>query len=177
MNPGEPSAPVRVARYVIETFVRGGRIPRLEEVPPLDIPGLADARAACFVSLHRRGELRGCIGTVQPTMACLGSEIIRNAVSACSEDPRFDPVGADELSDLEISVDILGESEVVSGPEELDPRKYGVIVTSGYRRGLLLPDLEGVDTVRSQLAIACRKGGIDPGESFEIRRFTVTRYH
>lgn len=176
MKPSEPSAPVRIARYVIETFVRNGRVPQVEEVPPLDLPGLGNARSACFVSLHRRGELRGCIGTVQPTMTSLSSEIIRNAVSACSEDPRFDPVGVEELEDLEISVDVLSESEIVSGPEELDPRRYGVIVTAGYRRGLLLPDLEGVDTVRSQLAIACRKGGIDPGESFEIRRFTVTRY-
>ncbi len=171
------SVPVRIARQVVETFVKTGRIPSVSEVPEFSVPGSAENRAACFVSLHRAGDLRGCIGTILPTMSSVTAEIVRNAVSACSEDPRFDPVECGELADLEISVDILGAPEPVSGPGQLDPKKYGVIVTSGFRRGLLLPDLEGVDTVTKQLAIACRKGGIGSEERFDLQRFTVTRYH
>jgi len=109
-------------------------------------------------------------------MDTVSEEIIRNAVCACTEDPRFDPVRPEELESLEYSVDILGESESVASSGELDPKEYGVIVTSGFRRGLLLPDLEGVDTVEAQLAIACRKAGIAPDEPYAIRRFRVTRY-
>lgn len=177
MTDVSPSAPVRIAKRVIETFVNTGSVPSPAEVATADMPSLKDERAACFVSLHRRGDLRGCIGTILPTMSSLTAEIIRNAVSACSEDPRFDPVTPEELEGLEISVDVLGTPEPVADPSELDPKKYGIIVTSGFRRGLLLPDLEGVDTVTHQLAIACRKGGIGPSEPFEMQRFTVTRYH
>ncbi len=176
MNETGHSSPVRIARQVVETFVRTGRIPSVEEVDSLDIPVPEGNRAACFVSLHRHGDLRGCIGTILPTMASVAAEIIRNAVSACSEDPRFDPVSPEELEGLEISVDILGRPEPVRDAGELDPAAYGVIVTAGSRRGLLLPDLEGVDTVTQQLAIACRKGGIRPDEPFAMQRFTVTRY-
>jgi len=168
----DESVPVRIARYTVETFVDTGKIP---EVKDIDSFGLATA--GCFVSLHSRGGLRGCIGTIAPTMESVTAEIIRNAVCACSEDPRFDPVRPDELADLEYSVDILEPSEPVESLDELDPKVYGVIVTSGFRRGLLLPDLEGVDSVATQLAIACRKAGIAGDESYDIRRFRVTRYH
>lgn len=171
------SAPVRIARRTIESFVRTGRVSDTLDDSDFTIPGTGDGRAACFVSLHKNGALRGCIGTVAPTMANVAAEIARNAVSACSEDPRFDPVTQDELDSLEISVDILGKPEPVSDPASLDPSRYGVIVTSGHRRGLLLPDLEGIETVTQQLAIACRKGGISPDERYETQRFTVTRYH
>lgn len=177
MNDAVNSTPVRIARQVVETFVKTGRPPEVTDVGKLDIPLPPDNRAACFVSLHRHGDLRGCIGTILPTMTSVTAEIIRNAVSACSEDPRFDPVAPDELEGLEISVDILGAPETAETADDLDPKKYGVIVTSGFRRGLLLPDLEGVDTVTQQLAIACRKGGIGLDEPFTMQRFTVTRYH
>ncbi len=167
----EESTPVRIARMTVESFVRTGRFPSVSEVP-----AFGAGMAGCFVSLHRRGALRGCIGTIQPTKESVSSEIIRNAVSACSEDPRFDPVRADELDDLEISVDVLDAPEKVDSPEELDPKRFGVIVTSGVRRGLLLPDLEGVENVEDQLGIACRKAGIRPDERYSIERFTVTRY-
>ncbi len=176
MNEPTHTSPVRIARQAVETFVNAGRIPSVEEVDSLDIPVPEGNRAACFVSLHRHGSLRGCIGTILPTMASVTAEIIRNAVSACSEDPRFDPVSPEELEGLEISVDILGPPEHIIDPGELDPARYGVIVSAGFRRVLLLPDLEGVDTVTQQLAIACRKGGIGPDEPFAMQRFTVTRY-
>ncbi len=165
------STPVTIARMAVESFVRTGRFPSVAEVPQF-----GKEMAGCFVSLHRDGALRGCIGTILPTKECVASEIIRNAVSSCSEDPRFDPVRPEELQDLEISVDVLDPPEKVDSPESLDPKRFGVIVTSGVRRGLLLPDLEGVESVDDQLEIACRKAGIQPGERYSIERFTVTRY-
>lgn len=167
----EESTPVSIARMTVESFVETGRIPSVDDVPPFGA-----GMAGCFVSLHRGGALRGCIGTILPTKESVASEIIRNAVSACSEDPRFDPVRPDELGDLEISVDVLDAPERVDSAESLDPRRYGVIVTNGVRRGLLLPDLDGVDSVDGQLDIALRKAGIRPGERYSIERFTVTRY-
>lgn len=165
------STPVRIARMTVETFVRDGRFPAAS-----DVPAFGTGMAGCFVSLHRRGALRGCIGTIFPTKESVALEIIRNAVSACSEDPRFDPVRPDELDDLEISVDVLDAPERVESSAELDPKRFGVIVTSGVRRGLLLPDLDGVDTVAEQLSIARNKAGLRADERCSIERFTVTRY-
>lgn len=173
MNPKktDESVPVQIARKTIETYVCEGRIVGVDEVPRF-----GKTPAGCFVSIHAHGALRGCIGTILPTKETIPAEIIRNAVSASTEDPRFDAVRAEELGSLEISVDILSEPEPASSHDELDPKRYGVIVTSGIRRGLLLPDLEGVETVFDQLAIARRKGGIAPDEPCTIQRFTVTRY-
>jgi len=147
----------------------------------MDVPeGLPEAlmgqRAGAFVSIHKQGRLRGCIGTIAPTQDSLAGEIILNAVSAASRDPRFDPIRADELKWLEISVDVLGEPEPVASEDALDVKRYGVIVTSGNRRGLLLPDLEGVDTVSRQLAIARQKAGIGPKEKVSLQRFEVIRH-
>ena len=147
----------------------------------MDVPeGLPEAlmgqRAGAFVSIHKQGRLRGCIGTIAPTQDSLAGEIILNAVSAASRDPRLDPIRADELKWLEISVDVLGEPEPVASEDALDVKRYGVIVTSGNRRGLLLPDLEGVDTVSRQLAIARQKAGIGPKEKVSLQRFEVIRH-
>ena len=134
-------------------------------------------RAGVFVSLHEHGRLRGCIGTIGPVTPCIADEIIRNGISACSEDPRFDPVRPNELDQLEISVDVLGEPQDIASTDELDPQRYGVIVSNGGRRGLLLPMLDGVDTVAEQVEIAMRKGGIgphEPGTTFQ--RFEVVRH-
>ena len=120
--------------------------------------------------------LRGCIGTIFPTTDCLAQEIINNAISACSRDPRFTEVREDELPYLEISVDVLSETEEVSSLEELDEKRYGVIVSNGYRQGVLLPDLEGVGSVKEQIAIARRKAGIDEDEDISIERFEVVRH-
>jgi len=144
--------------------------------PSLDLGEFASQRAGVFVSLHKHGQLRGCIGTTGPTTASVVTEIIQNAISAAIHDPRFDPVRAGELPGLEISVDILGKAEPVMDKSQLDPRVYGVIVRHHGRTGLLLPDLDGVDTSDDQLAIACRKAGIAADEPYTIERFRVTRY-
>jgi AmmeMemoRadiSam system protein A len=132
-------------------------------------------RAGTFVSLKKHGQLRGCIGTIQPVMASIAEEVLRNAVSAAREDPRFDPVEADELNELVYSVDVLDEPEPAKF-EDLDPQKYGVIVISGRRRGLLLPMLEGVDTAQQQVEIARRKAGIGESDPVTLQRFQVVRY-
>ena len=144
---------------------------------PDNLPDEMTARSAgAFVSLHAHGQLRGCIGTTGPTTESVAWEIVQNAVSACSRDPRFAPVRVDELDSLEYSVDVLGVPEVVSSPAELDIKRYGVIVSCGGRRGLLLPDLEGVDTVAQQIDIARQKGGISSWERYTLERFEVVRH-
>lgn len=163
---------VRLARQRLENYVRGGRgLPDVGEVPPeFRRPG------GTFVTIKKDGVLRGCIGTILPTRSSIAEEVMENAIAAGVRDPRFAPVGPEELEDLEYSVDVLGEPEPVAGPEALDPEKYGVIVTRGNRRGVLLPDLEGIDTAAKQVAIARQKAGIAPHEKVELERFTVTRY-
>jgi AmmeMemoRadiSam system protein A len=172
MPGSDASQPVRLARSTIEQFVRTGRTP--DPVPFTD-PELPP-RAGAFVSLHTAAGLRGCIGTIEPTQPTLAAEVVHNAVSAASQDPRFTPVRPEELTDLEITVDVLEAPEPVSSLEELDPKTYGVITTCGWRRGLLLPDLEGVDTCEQQVAIAMDKAGIRAGEPIELERFKVVRY-
>ena len=164
---------VRLARLTVETYVRDGKKP---EIPGWATEEMRNRRAGVFVSLHEEGKLRGCIGTILPTRACIAEEIIGNAVSASTRDPRFSPVRPDELARLEINVDVLTEPEVIGSREELDVKRYGVIVSSGHKRGLLLPDLDGVDTVEEQIDIARRKGGIREGEPIQLERFEVVRH-
>jgi AmmeMemoRadiSam system protein A len=164
---------VKLARKSIRYF--------LDYQKAMDLPDnlperMLTEKAGVFVSLKKYGNLRGCIGTFLPGTSCIGAEILHNAIEAAFEDPRFDPLRADELDELNISVDILS-APVSASKEELDPKRFGVIVTSGYRRGLLLPDLEGVDTVEDQLDIACRKAGISHKSPYEIQKFTVERHH
>ncbi len=174
----QASPPVVIARETLELYVKQRRRLTAADFSQLTLqePWLNE-QAGVFVSLKKFGSLRGCIGTTMATTASIAEEIIQNAVSAGTGDPRFDPVNAGELADLVYSVDILGKPEPADSEEMLDPAVYGVIVQSGSRTGLLLPDLEGVDTVQEQLAIACRKAGIRPQEPYRIQRFRVTRYH
>ena len=165
---------VKLARESAEYFVKNGQELELPSWVPEE---LLKTRAGAFVSVHKFGALRGCIGTIAATKKNLALEIIHNAVSAVSEDPRFEPVTEDELKYLDINVDVLGEAEKISSPAELDVKKYGVIVQSGYKRGLLLPDQDGVDTVEQQISIAKRKGGIAPGEDVDLFRFEVVRHY
>ena len=165
---------VRLARHTIEAFVETGKFPEMPEGLPDE---LYQNRAGTFVSLKEDGRLRGCIGTIQAVRGSLAEEIMHNAVSACSEDPRFSPVEEGEVDRLTISVDVLGETEKISSPEELDVTRYGVIVTRGAKRGLLLPNLEGVDTIEQQIAIAKQKAGIRDHESVELERFEVIRHY
>ncbi|MEZ5125758.1 MAG: AmmeMemoRadiSam system protein A [Thermoleophilia bacterium] len=151
-----------------------GRHVRREPVPQAPGHALYEQRAACFVSLKKHGELRGCVGTLAPAEPDLGSEISRNAYAAAFNDPRFAPVRPGELDDLTCSVDILSASEPCA-LDELDARRFGVIVRSGWRRGVLLPDLAGVDSVATQVGIALEKAGIRPSEAYEVERFRVIR--
>ena len=165
---------VRLARLSLETYVRTGQ--RLNSLPDNLPQELTEQAAGAIVSLHISGQLRGCIGTIAPTQENTAWEIVQNAVSAGTRDPRFPAVGVDELEELEYSVDVLGQPEMVDSPDQLDPRQYGVIVSCGHRRGLLLPDLDGVDTVEQQIDIARQKGGIRAGEPYTLQRFQVVRH-
>ncbi|KUG04178.1 putative acr [hydrocarbon metagenome] len=165
------SEPVKWARMVLESYIQGGKIPNLP--PELDM--LNQKKAGVFVSLKKNGQLRGCIGTIAPVYDGLAQEIAANAISSGTRDARFFPLEQGELEQLTYSVDILGEAEECSR-QDLDPARYGVIVSKAGKRGLLLPDLEGVDTVDQQLQIALEKGGISPGEKYKIERFEVRRY-
>ncbi len=165
---------VQLARRTIEEYVRTGR--RIEA--PDGLPReMYVQRAGAFVSLKERGMLRGCIGTIQAVQPSLAEEIIENAISAAVRDPRFYPVEPEELDRLTISVDVLGDTEEIASPADLDVKRYGVIVTRGRRRGLLLPNLEGVDTVEEQIAIAKRKAGIAEAEEAALERFEVVRHY
>lgn len=164
---------VELAKKSIETYIREGKILQVPDSPTPEMSG----KAGVFVCIKKQGELRGCIGTFKPVCESVATETIMNAISAVTKDPRFPPVREDELDELSYSVDVLTCPEKVSGTGELDSKKYGIIVQSGQRRGLLLPDLEGVDTVEDQVRIAKMKAGILPGEDVEISRFEVMRYN
>lgn len=164
---------IRLARTTIETYVRTGNIPDI----PKDLPSeMSSQKAGVFVSIKEDGRLRGCIGTICAVQSSIAEEIIANAVSASTKDPRFSPIEPWELERLTISVDVLGEAEKIDSPEQLNPARYGVIVTKGRKRGLLLPNLEGVDTIEEQLAIAKRKAGIREDDPAELERFEVIRH-
>jgi AmmeMemoRadiSam system protein A len=168
-NPQHPVA--KLAREAVENYVRNSKVVKATPVcPDMEI------RAGVFVSLHKHGELRGCIGTFEPTRKDVAEEIVFNAISSATQDPRFPAVCGEELGDLDYSVDVLTSPEPVEDVSELDARRYGVIVESGWRRGLLLPDLEGVDSVQDQIRIARMKAGIGPGEPVRLYRFEVKRY-
>ncbi len=163
---------VRLAREAVERYVVEGKT--IE--PPKEMIPEMKKRAGVFVSIKKKGELRGCIGTYLPTTENIVFEIIQNAISAATRDPRFLPVEPSELNELVYSVDVLSEPEKVSSLEQLDPKIFGIIVVSGNRKGLLLPALEGIDTVEEQIRIASIKAGIAPDEDIEIYRFRVKRY-
>ncbi len=163
-----------LARKAVETFIRSRRAVDTPE----NTQGLLATRAPCFVSLKTlSGDLRGCIGTIEPVKDTLAQEIIANAISAATHDPRFEPVAEDELSNLMYSVDVLLPSEPAV-IEQLDPAIFGVIVLdeSGSRRGLLLPDIPGVDSAEQQVEIATRKAGIPRGTTIRLLRFRVDRF-
>ncbi|HYA87816.1 MAG TPA: AmmeMemoRadiSam system protein A [Nitrospirota bacterium] len=165
---------VKLAKDTVELYVREGRITELREE---DLAPEFKQRAGVFICLKIKGNLRGCIGTFQPLEPTIAHETVRNAISAATCDPRFECIGTDELEAIEYTVDILTPPEKVTSKNQLDPRKYGVIVQAGRNRGLLLPDLEGVDTVDYQISIAMQKAGILPGTPVVLFRFEVKRYH
>jgi len=162
----------KLARKVVESYIRGEGVPDVCDAPE----ELKGKRAGVFVCLKKEGDLRGCIGTIQPASANVAEEITANAISSATSDFRFPPVGPDELDKISYSVDVLGEAEDIEDMSYLDPKVYGVIVRSGRRAGLLLPDLEGVDSAEEQVRIASMKAGISPGEPVALQRFKVTRH-
>jgi AmmeMemoRadiSam system protein A/AmmeMemoRadiSam system protein B len=164
---------VRLARQTLESYVINRKIIRRPDDLSND---MTSNRAGVFVSLKLDGNLRGCIGTTSPTTQSIADEIIQNAISAGAEDPRFPPVCEEELKRLVYSVDVLGDAEKIRSADELNPEKYGVIVSKGHRKGLLLPNLEGVDTAEEQVSIALKKAGISPAENYKLERFEVVRH-
>jgi len=162
---------VELAKKTVETYVKGGKTPQPEELTPE-----MRERAGVFVSIHKLGELRGCIGTFEPQKDNVAEEIIANAVSSATRDPRFPPMAPSELDQLTYSVDVLTKPEPIPGKDQLDAKRYGVIVEAGAKKGLLLPDLEGVDTVDYQIDICRQKAGIAPDEPVKLYRFEVRRY-
>ncbi len=163
---------VKLAKQSLETYLETGK---LMDVPD-GLPGEMQKSTGVFVSLKKNGDLRGCIGTIEPTGMPLSEEIIRFAVISATEDPRFSPVTKDELPALTYSVDVLGDPEPAPSTDDLDAKVYGVIVSRGHRRGVLLPDLELVDTPEQQIEIALRKAGILPQEHYTVERFKVERH-
>jgi len=164
---------VKLAIESLTTYLKTGK--ELEQIPSYVTEEMKNLKRGVFVSLKKHENLRGCIGTIFPATNCMAEEIIRNAIEAGINDPRFNEVEEDELEDIVFSVDVLTEPEATM-KEELNPKKYGVIVSYKRRRGLLLPDLEGVDTVEQQLSIALEKAGISPYEEYEIEKFEVIRH-
>lgn len=162
---------VELARRAVEAFVTEDRVIDPAPLPP-DLPG----RAGVFVTLRRRGELRGCVGTVEPATGGLAEEVIRSALLAATDDPRFPPVQAEELAQLAYEVSVLAPPEPVAGLAELDPARFGVIVSSGRRRGLLLPGVPGVDSARAQVEVARRKASIAADEPVALERFETRSF-
>ena len=162
---------VRLAKKTVEAYIKEGKVFKQEKLT-LQMK----EKAGVFVSIHKLGELRGCIGTIEPQRANVAEEIILNAISSATRDPRFLPITPDELKDLDYSVDVLTKPEPVKSQDQLDPKRYGVIVEAGWRKGVLLPDLEGVDSVDYQIDICRQKAGIAPNEPVKLYRFEVKRY-
>ncbi len=165
------------AYRVVETYVKTGDVSHLKKQ---EAPKEFQIKRACFVTLHNTdGSLRGCIGTLEPQFKNLWLEIISNGVAACSRDSRFSPVRPEELDNIEVSVDVLSIPEKVSNLSALNPKKNGIIVTDGLHRGVLLPDIDGIDTIEQQVDIAKRKAGLShkPNNDLQFYTFTATRYH
>jgi len=185
---------VKLAKLAIETYLKERKIIEV----PKDFPEeFLKRRAGVFVTLEKNGKLRGCIGTYLPTRVNVAEETIKNAIAAATEDWRFEPVKLDELKEISISVSVLSYPESVKNIKELNPKKYGIVVKNFplafpdqewildgllgkeivSKTGVLLPDIEGVETAEQQISIACQKAGIDPQkEKIFVYKFTVEKY-
>lgn len=170
----------QIAKEAVETFIEKGKVIK---VPEKIEEKFKREKAGVFVTIEKinpktkQKELRGCIGTYLPTKENIAKEVISNAISAATKDFRFEPIEKKELPSLCYTVYILSRPEKILSPTELNPKKYGIIVKSGFKTGLLLPDLEGIETINEQIFYACQKAGINPeGEPIEIYRFKVEKY-
>jgi len=187
-QPAGPSLPVRLAFAALADWLGGYKKPgvstpqvaallaNLSESDRKVYSDLCSRCAGSFVSFHKGEDLRGCIGTISATQDSLFEEICQNTVSAAAKDPRFPAIRDYEVAELSCKVDVLGDAEPVSSVDELDAKRYGVIVSSGWRRGLLLPDLDGVDSPEHQISIALSKASISPRENYALERFEVVRF-
>lgn len=164
---------IELAKKAVELYITQKKI---YEVRDAEIAPELGSQAGVFVCLKVKGTLRGCIGTFQPTEPTMAHETVRNAISAATCDPRFSCIRPEELSTIEYTVDVLTPPEKITSAQDLDPRRFGVIVESGPRRGLLLPDLDGVDTADMQIGIAMQKAGIPSGSAVDLYRFEVKRF-
>ena len=164
---------IKLARETINNYIHNNTLIDIPDYVSLD---MVNNKAGVFVSIHKEGKLRGCIGTISSTQDNIASEIIHNAISAATRDYRFDPIVEEELDELDINVDVLSESEPITSKEELDVKRYGVIVYTENKRGLLLPNIDGVDTIDEQIQIALDKAGISKDEEFKMKRFEVIRH-
>ncbi len=162
-----------LARRAVEDYIISGREVEINED---ELPEILKEKAGVFVTLKKNNKLRGCMGTFSPVQKNAAYEIVSNAMTAAENDPRFPEVNKEELNDIKISVDILSEPEQVRDQAELNPEKYGILVKGGHQTGLLLPDLEGIETAEEQLNIAKRKAGLKENAEVEIYRFTVSRF-
>ena len=162
-----------LARKAVEEYIVSGKETEIEEA---ELPDILKKEAGVFVTLKKDGNLRGCMGTFRPVQKNAAYEIISNAMTAAENDPRFPELRKEELNEIKISVDILSEPEQVRDISELDPKKYGILVKGGHQTGLLLPDLEGIDTAKKQLNTAKRKAGLREDADVKIYRFTVSRF-
>lgn len=161
----------KLAQQAVETYLRKERIIKTKTDHPF-----LEQKAAAFVSLKINNQLRGCLGTIMPQQENLAKEIVANAIRAATEDYRFSPVQVQELAQISYSVDVLSDLTPVKNVKELDPKKYGVLVQQGAMQGLLLPDLDGVETVKQQLDIVKHKAGIFSDEELQIYKFEVQRF-
>lgn len=162
-----------LAREAIENYIISGKEVEINEA---EVDNFLKKPAGVFVTLKKENELRGCMGTFRPVQKNAAYEIVSNAMTAAENDPRFPAVQKEELSQIEISVDILSDPEKISSEDDLDPKKYGVLVQGGHQTGLLLPELEGIDTVEKQINVARKKAGLASTSEIEIYRFTVSRF-
>lgn len=164
----------QIAKEAVENFIKNKTIK--------EFPQKTNKKAGVFVSIYKKTkngkELRGCIGTLVPTQENIIKEIVQNAISAATQDNRFLPVTKNELPYLSYSVDILKKPKLVKDIKELNPKKYGIIVkTLDGRTDVLLPNIEGIDNIKQQIAIACMKANINPlKENILIYKFEVLRY-
>lgn len=164
---------VKLARQSLEQFVKARETIKVPDNIPEE---LLAKKAGVFVTVKKNGRLRGCIGTIFPMESSIAKEIIKNAISSAASDFRFSPVSVEELPELEYSVDVLKQPETIINKDQLDVKRFGVIVSNGRKRGLLLPNLENVTTVEDQISIALEKAGISPQSTYTMERFEVVRH-
>jgi AmmeMemoRadiSam system protein A len=160
LTPEEERDCLRLARRTLEHYFKTGRKLR----SPVKSGPLKEKRGA-FVTLHIGGELRGCIGYPLPVKP-LDETIIEMALAAATQDPRFEPLAGEEMKELKIEISVLGLPEPVSDPREIEVGRHGIIVSKGFNKGLLLPQVpvEQRWDRETYLSHGCLKASLPPDE-------------